>query len=54
MMAKLHRHTIQQWFADFVDALGETRTHLGAAMLPETEPPTLWPLRSANAGTRYN
>jgi trehalose 6-phosphate synthase len=54
MMAKLHRHTIQQWFADFVDALGETRTHLGAAMLPETEPPALWPLRSANAGTRYN
>jgi trehalose 6-phosphate synthase len=54
MMAKLHRHTIQQWFADFVDALGETRTHQGAAMLPETEPPALWPLRSANAGTRYN
>jgi trehalose 6-phosphate synthase len=52
MMARLQDHTIQQWFAEFVDALRQTHTDKGAK-LPETEPPTLWPLRSANAGARY-
>ena len=54
MMARLRSHTIQQWFADFVDALQETRGHKGAAMPPVTEPPAAWPLRSANSGARYH
>ena len=54
MMATLRSHTIQQWFTDFVDALQETRGHKGAAMPPVAEPPTAWPLRSVNAGARYN
>jgi trehalose 6-phosphate synthase len=49
MMAKLRAGTIQQWFADFVDALQETHIDKGAADLP-----TLWPLRSVNTGVRYH
>src|SRR5712672_836438 len=51
MMTKLRAHTIQQWFADFIDALQETQIDKGAAE-PIAEPPTLWPLRSVNTGTR--
>ena len=50
MMARLGSHTIQQWFADFVEALRETQIRNGVAMPPEAEPPTSWPLRSVNAG----
>src|SRR6266852_793697 len=49
MMAKLRAGTIQQWFADFVDALQETQIDK-----PIAEPPTPWPLRSVNTGTRYH
>jgi len=52
MMAKLRAGTIQQWFADFVDALQQTRPDQGAAE-PPPEPPVLWPLRSVNSGARY-
>jgi trehalose 6-phosphate synthase len=53
MMTKLRNHTIQGWFADFVDALQET--HVGkAAPEPVPEPPTLWPLRSVNGGVQYH
>jgi trehalose 6-phosphate synthase len=51
MMAKLHAGTIQQWFADFVDALQETR---GAAAPALPEPPASWALRSVNSGARYH
>src|ERR1700736_5633833 len=54
MMARLRSHTIQQWFGDFVDALQETRLHKSPATPPVTEPPTLWPLRSVNAGACTN
>jgi trehalose 6-phosphate synthase len=51
MMKKLRKHTIQQWFADFLDALQDCQL-AKAATQPLAGPPTLWPLRSANA--RYH
>src|SRR3978361_2149589 len=53
MMEKLRGSTIQQWFADFVDALQETRVDTPAEpLLAET--PTVWPLRAVTAGVRYH
>jgi trehalose 6-phosphate synthase len=53
MMAKLSAGSIQRWFADFVDALQETHADKAPTEMPE--PPTLWPLRSANSGgARYH
>jgi trehalose 6-phosphate synthase len=54
MMAKLRTHTIQQWFADFVDALQATQIDGAPAVPAMMEPPTLWPLRSVNSGARYH
>jgi len=54
MMAKLRAGTVQQWFADFVDALEETRLDRAAVEPAIPEQPTLWPLRSVNAGVRYH
>jgi trehalose 6-phosphate synthase len=55
MMAKLRASTIQQWFADFVKALRETRVDKVADAPPLAEPPTLRPLRSVNTGgARYH
>ena len=54
MMAKLRASTIQQWFADFVDALQEAAIEKGAREPPMTESPTLWPHRSVNSGVRYH
>ena len=54
MMEKLRGSTIQQWFADFVEALQATRTDDDAAMPESMDPPTVWPLRSANSGSRYH
>jgi trehalose 6-phosphate synthase len=54
MMMKLHAGTIQQWFADFVQALQDTRGDKFAPEPPMAEPPTLWSLRSVNSGTRYH
>ena len=54
MMARLRARTIQGWFADFVDALQETRIGKCAADPPLPEPPTWWPLRSATNGPRYH
>src|SRR6202521_1754327 len=42
MMAKLRAGTIQQWFADFVDALEEAQSDKGATEPLVPEPPTLW------------
>ena len=47
MMAKLRAGTIQQWFADFVDALEATRIDKGWPGPTPAEPVALWPLRSA-------
>ena len=54
MMVKLRSGTIQQWFADFVDALEETRLDGIAAAPIMVEPPAPWPLRSANSNARYH
>ena len=54
MMVKLNAHTIQQWFADFVEALQQSRADRPAAEPENVEPPTLWPLRSVNSGVRYH
>jgi trehalose 6-phosphate synthase len=54
MMAKLRASTIQQWFADFVDALQEAATDKGAREPLIAESPTLWPHRSVNSGARYH
>jgi trehalose 6-phosphate synthase len=54
MMVKLRSGTIQQWFTDFVDALEETRLDRAACEPIVVEPPTLWPLRSANSNARYH
>jgi len=54
MMDKLRNHTIQQWFADFVDALQTTQTDGAPAVPAIMEPPTQWPLRSVNSGARYH
>src|ERR1700759_2019745 len=45
MMAKLRGSTIQQWFADFVDALQEAQTDKCIVESTIAEPPTLWPRR---------
>src|ERR1700674_113386 len=54
MMAKLRGSTIQQWFADFVDALQDTQIDKVAAEPLVAETPALMPLRSVNAGARYH
>jgi trehalose 6-phosphate synthase len=55
MMEKLRNHTIQHWFADFVDALQATRIDDGGAAVPAImDPPALRPLRSVNGGARYH
>jgi trehalose 6-phosphate synthase len=54
MMAKLRGQTIQQWFADFTDALWESRLDR-EELAPVVTEPALWPLRSAtNGGARYH
>ena len=53
MMEKLRGSTIQQWFADFVEALQETQFDK-APIEPLIAEPTLWPLRSANSTARYH
>jgi trehalose 6-phosphate synthase len=54
MMEKLRASTIQRWFADFVEALQETRSRRWEPEPPLVESPALWPLRSANSNARYH
>ena len=53
MMKKLRGSTIQQWFANFVDALRETQLDKVASVPLIADPPALWPRRSASIGARY-
>jgi trehalose 6-phosphate synthase len=54
MMKKLRRHTIQHWFAEFIDALGDCQLVRAATPPLAPSPPSLWPLRSANSNARYH
>lgn len=54
MMRKLRGSTIQQWFADFVDALQETRLDKIVSAPLMAEPSALWPRHSAGIGARYH
>jgi trehalose 6-phosphate synthase len=52
MMAKLRAGTIQDWFADFVEALGQAHVandKLPVETLPVVESPVVWPVRSLGA-----
>jgi trehalose 6-phosphate synthase len=52
MMAKLHGGTIRRWFADFVDALQDSRFDKTEIATMVTEPSSRWPHRSAKFGAR--
>ncbi|MBR1198711.1 trehalose-6-phosphate synthase [Bradyrhizobium sp. AUGA SZCCT0240] len=54
MMEKLRGGTIQQWFADFIDALQESQLDRGPLGPVLADAPTRWPLRSINNGARYH
>jgi len=55
MMARLRASTIQGWFADFLDALRETRSEACASAPPLlVERPASWPLRSVGTGAGYH
>jgi len=54
MMEKLNGSTIQQWFADFVDALQETQFVKSEIEPLVTEQPALWPVHASQPGARYH
>ena len=54
MMAKLRGGTIQQWFADFIDALQESQLDKDPLGPVLADAPTRWPLRSVSNGARYH
>ena len=53
MMARLRDHTIQQWFADFIEALQDTQVDESTIgpMMPER--PAVWP-RAVDLSARYH
>jgi trehalose 6-phosphate synthase len=54
MMAKLRSGTIQQWFADFIEALQDSQLDKAPLEPVTADPPVPWPLRSAHSGARYH
>jgi trehalose 6-phosphate synthase len=54
MMKKLRGHSIQQWFADFIEALQDSQIDKAATTAPVVETPTLWPVRSTGSAPRYH
>ena len=54
MMTKLRAGTIQQWFADFIDALQDIRADKSAIGPILPGPPATWPLRAADLRARYH
>ena len=53
MMKKLRGHSIQQWFADFIEALQQCKGGRVAAE-PLADTPTRWSLRSSGSAARYH
>jgi trehalose 6-phosphate synthase len=49
MMKTLRGHSIQQWFADFVEALQDNQVEKAASAPLAAETPQPWPLRSVNS-----
>jgi len=55
MMKKLQGHTIQQWFADFIDALHDGQSNRVAAAKPIVAGASpLWPRRASHSVARYH
>jgi trehalose 6-phosphate synthase len=54
MMARLRTGTIQRWFADFVEALQDTRSDRRTVEPLLADLPARWPLRSVNSSARYH
>ena len=54
MMTKLRTGTIQQWFADFIDALGDSQLDKAPLGPIPADAPPVWPLRSVNHAARYH
>jgi trehalose 6-phosphate synthase len=53
MMRKLRGHTIQRWFADFIEALQGCRIDRSAGALERAGATPLWSLRSVRGGARF-
>ena len=54
MMQKLRGHSIQQWFADFIEALRQSPAKRIAPGPIPPDTPTLLPLRSAGSAARFH
>ena len=55
MIVKLHSHSIQQWFADFIEALQDSQADGDRApMAPVEDSATLWPLRTVGSAARFH
>ena len=55
MIVKLRAHSIQQWFADFIEALQDSHIDRPVAEPLANDTPNLWPLRSAgSSAARYH
>src|SRR6185312_6671369 len=54
MMQKLRGHSIQQWFADFIEALRQSPAKRIASGPIPPDTPTLLPLRSAGSAARFH
>jgi trehalose 6-phosphate synthase len=54
MMEKIRSHNIQQWFADFIEALRECRIDRDATEARTGDAPQLRSVRSVHGGARYH
>jgi len=54
MMERLRSHSIQQWFADFVEALRDSHSERTEASPRAAESPTLRPVRSLHSAARFH
>jgi trehalose 6-phosphate synthase len=54
MMKKLRQQTIQQWFADFLEALQDGKSSKVADEPVVTGATSLWPRRAGNSAARYH